>query len=221
MLGGTYLCFEGAEKILHLIRPEVHHGPAPESLDAAHLEADRVAGAIKTDFILSAEIMTIALAQITSDSLWVTGFALALVGIGITALVYGSVAVLVKADDLGLRMAQIGRWALTRLIGVAIVKAMPWMLAVISAIGTAAMLWVGGSIVIHGFEVLELSAIGHHIHDLAAASARLIGGAGAVVDWLVTAGLDGLFGLALGLATIPLVRFLIVPAARMLSRTAA
>jgi predicted DNA repair protein MutK len=220
MLGGTYLCFEGAEKILHLIRPEVHHGPAPESLDAAHLETDRVAGAIKTDFILSAEIMTIALAQITSDSLWVTGSALALVGIGITVLVYGSVAVLVKADDLGLRMAQIGRWAVTRSLGVAIVKAMPSVLAVISAIGTAAMLWVGGSIVIHGFEVLELSAIGHHIQDLAEASARLIGGAGAVVDWLVTAALDGLFGLALGLATIPLVRFLIVPAARMLSRTA-
>jgi predicted DNA repair protein MutK len=104
MLGGTYLCFEGAEKILHLLRPEVHHGPAPETLDAAHLEADRVAGAIKTDFILSAEIMTIALAQITSDSLWVTGSALALVGIGITALVYGSVAFLVKADDIGLRI---------------------------------------------------------------------------------------------------------------------
>lgn len=208
MLGGTYLCFEGAEKILHLLRPEVHHGPAPETLDSAHLEADRVAGAIKTDFILSAEIMTIALAQITSDSLWVTGSALALVGIGITALVYGSVAFLVKADDIGLRMAQIGRWAVTRSLGVVIVKAMPSVLAGISAIGTAAMLWVGGSIVIHGLEVLELSTIGHHIQDLAAASARMVHGADAVVEWTVTAGLDGLFGLALGLTTIPLVRFL-------------
>jgi predicted DNA repair protein MutK len=219
MLGGTYLCFEGAEKILHLIRPEVHHGPAPESLDAAHLEADRVKGAIKTDFILSAEIMTIALTQITSDNLWVTGLALALVGIGITVLVYGSVAVLVKADDLGLRMAQTGSWTLTRSLGVGIVKAMPWMLTAISAIGTAAMLWVGGSIVIHGLETLELSAIGHTIQNLAAASARSMGGTAAVVDWVVTAGLDGLFGLALGMATIPLVRYVIAPAARMLSRT--
>lgn len=217
MLGGVYLCFEGAEKILHLIRPEGHHGPVPDTLDAAHLEAERVAGAIKTDFILSAEIMTIALAQITSDSLWVTGFALALVGIGITVLVYGSVAVLVKADDLGLRMAQVGRWAVTRSLGVGIVKAMPWMLTAISAIGTAAMLWVGGSIIIHGLEVLELSGIGHHIQDLAATLARAMGAAGPVIEWVVTAGADGLFGLALGLAVIPLVKFIIAPVVRRLS----
>ncbi|MCO8145994.1 DUF808 domain-containing protein [Rhodovulum tesquicola] len=217
MLGGTYLCFEGAEKILHLIRPEADHGPAPETLDAAHLEADRVAGAIKTDFILSAEIMTIALAQITSDSLWVTGSALAVVAIGITILVYGSVAILVKADDFGLRLAQVGRWPVTRSLGVGIVKAMPSVLAVISAIGTAAMLWVGGSIVIHGLDVLGWGMIGHQIHDLAAGAARLVGIAGAVVQWTVTAGLDGLFGLALGLTTIPLVKYLVAPAARLVS----
>ena len=219
MLGGAYLCFEGAEKVLHLIRPEVHHGPKRETLDAAHLEADRVAGAIKTDFILSAEIMTIALAHITSDSLWVTGTALALVAIGITALVYGSVAILVKADDVGLRMAQIGRGVVTRAIGVGIVKAMPSVLSGISAIGTSAMLWVGGSIVIHGLEVLGLSTIGHHIQDLATVSAGWVDSAGAVVKWTVTAGLDGLFGLALGLTTIPLARYLVAPLARMLSGT--
>jgi predicted DNA repair protein MutK len=219
MLGGAYLCFEGAEKILHLVRPEVHHGPVPKTLDAAHLEAERVAGAIKTDFILSAEIMTIALAQMTSDSLWVTGSALALVGLGITALVYGSVAILVKADDVGLRMAQIGRWVVTRSLGVGIVKAMPLVLSGISAIGTAAMLWVGGSIVIHGLEVVGWGAISNNIHNLAAASARMVGGAGAVVEWAVTAGLDGLFGLALGLMTIPLVRYLISPVVTMLSGT--
>lgn len=217
MLGGTYLCFEGAEKILHLIRPEAHHGPVPETLDAAHLEADRVAGAIKTDFILSAEIMTIALAQITSDSLWVTGAALAMVAIGITALVYGSVAILVKADDVGLRMAQIGRLAFTRSLGMGIVKAMPSVLAAISAIGTAAMLWVGGSIVIHGLDVLGWGAISHQIHDLAAVAVQTVGRAGAVVEWIVTAGLDGLFGLALGLLTIPLVKYLVAPAARLFS----
>jgi uncharacterized protein len=217
MLGGAYLCFEGAEKILHLIRPEAHPGPAPETLDAANLEADRVAGAIKTDFILSAEIMTIALAQITSDSLWVTGSALALVAIGITALVYGSVAVLVKADDVGLRLAQVGHWPVTRTLGVGIVKAMPAVLAVISAIGTAAMLWVGGSIVIHGLEALGWGQIGHRIHDLAMAAALMVGTAGPVVAWGATAGLDGIFGLALGLATIPIVTFVMVPAARSIA----
>jgi uncharacterized protein len=214
MLGGAYLCFEGADKVLHVIHPETDQGPAPETLDAAHLEAERVAGAIKTDFILSAEIMTIALAQITSDSLWVTGSALALVAIAITVLVYGSVAVLVKADDVGLRMAQIGRWPVTRSLGVGIVKVMPSVLVVISAIGTAAMLWVGGSIVIHGLEELGWSAIGHHVHNLAAVSARMIDTAGAAVEWIVTAGLDGVFGLALGLATIPLVKYLLAPVAR-------
>jgi uncharacterized protein len=206
MLGGAYLCFEGAEKVWHLVHPETHAGPAPETLDAAHLEAERVAGAIKTDFILSAEIMTIALAQITSDSLWVTGTVLAVVAIAITALVYGSVAVLVKADDVGLRMAQIGRWSATRSLGVGIVKVMPSVLVVISAIGTAAMLWVGGSIVIHGLEALGWTAIGHHVHDIAAISAQMVTTGSAVVEWMVTAGLDGLFGLALGLTTIPVVR---------------
>lgn len=211
MLGGTYLCFEGAEKILHLIRPTAEHGPAPKALDAAHLEADRVAGAIKTDLILSAEIITIALAQITSDSVWVTGAALAMVAIGITALVYGSVAILVKADDVGLRLAQVGRLAVTRSLGVGIVKAMPSVLTLISAIGTAAMMWVGGSIVIHGLEVLGWGAIGHQIHARAAAAVQMIGTAGAVVGWLVTAGLDGIFGLTLGLTTVPLVRYLLAP----------
>ena len=215
MLGGTYLGSEGAEKIVQLIRPEPDHRPAIETLDAARLEADRVAGAIKTDFVLSAEIMTIALVQITSDSLWVTGAALAMVALGITALVYGSVAIVVKTDDVGLRMAQLGRLAFTRSLGRGIVRRMPAVLTLMSAIGTAAMLWVGGSLVIHGLDVLGWGAIGHQIHDLAAATGQTIGAAGAVVEWIVTAGLDGIVGLALGLTTIPLVKYLLAPAARL------
>ena len=186
-------------------------------LVAVEPDIGRVAGAIKTDFILSAEIMTIALAQITSDSLWVTGSALALVAIGITALVYGSVAILVKADDVGLRMAQVGRGPVTRALGVGIVKAMPTVLALISAIGTAAILWIGGSIVIHGPEVLGCGAISHHIHNLARVSVEMVGAAGPAVEWTVTAALDGIFGLALGLATIPLIKYLQAPAASLIS----
>lgn len=206
-LGGAYLCFEGAEKVLHHVLPDDDHGPEPETLDAAHLERARVAGAIKTDFILSAEIMTIALAEIAADSYWIEGIVLAMVAVGITVLVYGSVAILVKADDVGLRMAQIGSLRATRWLGRAIVKGMPGFMAFVSMVGTAAMLWVGGSIVIHGLEVLGASAIGNFIRDIAVAAASALPAASGAVEWLVTAGLDGLFGLGLGLVLIPAVKY--------------
>ena len=217
MLGGTYLCFEGAEKVLHIFVPHSDQGPKPETLDAAHLEQERVAGAIKTDFILSAEIMTIALAEIEADSLWIEGLVLAMVAIGITALVYGSVAILVKADDVGLKMSQVGRFAIVRALGRAIVKGMPGFMKLIAAIGTAAMLWVGGSIVIHGLEVLGWDTLGHAIHGLALATAQMAAVASAFVTWFVTAALDGVFGLALGFAVVPLVSFVLLPLARRFS----
>ena len=146
MIGGLYLCFEGAEKIWHVIHHEKEHGPQEaETIDAAHLEEKRVKGAIKTDFILSAEIMTIALNAIEADSFWTKAASLGAVAIGITALVYGAVALLVKADDLGLKMRQVGRLAITRSLGGGIVAAMPKLLTLISIVGTAAMLWVASS----------------------------------------------------------------------------
>lgn len=211
MLGGAYLCFEGAEKVLHLVRPGDTHVVEPVSLDAAHLERERVSGAIKTDFILSAEIMTIALAAIETDSIWQEAVVLALVAVVITVLVYGSVAILVKADDFGLRLGQTGRWAWSRALGRGIVKSMPTVLSTISAIGMAAMLWVGGSIVVHGLDVLGWTAPDHAFHDLAAAAANAVPAAGAVVQWTVRATLDGVFGLALGLAIIPLASRVLIP----------
>ena len=213
MLGGAYLCFEGAEKVLHLFMPEKDHGEKPQALDAAHLEKQRVEGAIKTDFILSAEIMTIALAAIESDSLWTEGFVLAVVAVGITALVYGSVALLVKADDMGLKLSQIGRLAATRALGRAIVRGMPGFMALIAGIGTAAMLWVGGSIVLHGLEVLDWGALSHWIELRAEAAAEALPSAPGAAAWTVTAALDGIFGLALGLALIPVVKYLLAPLA--------
>ncbi len=211
MLGGTYLCFEGAEKVLHIFVPHTDQGPKPETLDAAHLEKERVAGAIKTDFILSAEIMTIALAEIEADSLWIEGLVLAMVAIGITALVYGSVAILVKADDVGLKISQIGRLPITRALGRGIVRGMPGFMKLIAAIGTAAMLWVGGSIVIHGLEVLGWDVLGHAIKNIALIASEVVEVANAFVGWLVTATLDGVFGLALGFVVIPLVSFVLAP----------
>lgn len=220
MLGGAYLCFEGAEKVLHLIAPSTDHGPKPKTLDAAHLERERVAGAIKTDFILSAEIMTIALASIDADSIWKQALVLFVVAVSITVLVYGSVAILVKADDLGLKMSQTGSLAATRAFGRGIVKAMPSVMAMISAIGTAAMLWVGGSIVIHGMEVLGWNAIGHFIHDVAAAAAQAVPGTGGALEWFVKAVLDGIFGLALGFAVIPVASYVIAPLGNLVSSVA-
>lgn len=214
MLGGAYLCFEGAEKILHALAPRHDPQVFPEDRpgDPLHLEERKVAGAIKTDFILSAEIMTIALAAIPESNLWMEAATLAVVGIGITVAVYGSVALIVKADDLGLFAAQNGRFALTRWLGRGLVRAMPHFMKLLTVVGTAAMLWVGGSIVIHGLEELGLPGLGHLIHDLAHGLAHAVPAAWqGAMGWLAKAGLDGLFGLGLGFALIPLAGGVIAP----------
>lgn len=212
MLGGAYLCFEGAEKIWHLIVPHEPEGlRKAETLDVARLEEQRVKGAIKTDFILSAEIMTITLAAIEADSIWTEGLALAAVAVGITALVYGAVALLVKADDIGLKMCRSGYFGATRALGRWIVKSMPKILAVIATVGTAAMLWVGGSILVHGVKDLGWPWPYDSIHHLAVMASQQIGAADGAVAWAVTAFLDGLIGLAVGLLLIPVVAMLLLP----------
>lgn len=219
LLGGTYLCFEGAEKVLHWVfGGHAADDAATEGLDAAHLEKARVGGAIKTDFILSAEIMTIALAAIDSVSLLNKGLVLAAVGVGITALVYGAVALLVKADDFGLRLAQSTRFRALRRAGRAIVRSMPAVMLLISTVGTLAMLWVGGSIVVHslhelgwhtGYEMIQHAA--GWVADVVPVAQRLLG-------WLATALLDGLLGLLLGLLVVPLQLWLLSPLIRRFGR---
>lgn len=213
MIGGAYLCFEGAEKLFHMLWP--HADPAVEEdfadRDPAHLEEEKVAGAIKTDFILSAEIMTIALAALPESAMWLKALSLALVGTGITVAVYGTVALIVKMDDIGLFMARKGRLSLTRAAGRGLVVGMPKLMALLSTVGTAAMLWVGGSIVIHGLEELGWGWLGHHIHDWAAAVAHAVPVAEGAVEWAVKATLDGLFGVGLGLLLIPLATRLVGP----------
>jgi len=212
MIGGAYLCFEGAEKVWHLLVPHKEHGPQQaETLDAAHLEEQRVKGAIKTDFILSAEIMTISLAQIEIDTVWVQAAALALVAIGITALVYGAVALLVKADDLGIWFSTKGRLTATRAVGRAIVKSMPSVMVVIATVGTVAMLWVGGSIIVHGLHELGWHLPYEQIKHAAQIVSDSIGSAQGFVTWAVTAGLDGIIGLATGFVLIPIVTRALVP----------
>ncbi len=213
MAGGAYLCFEGAEKVFHHLFPRVDHAVEQDldPRDPAHLEEERVAGAIKTDFILSAEIMTIALAAIPDSGLVTEAVTLAAVGAGITAVVYGGVALIVKMDDFGLHMAARGRLGATRALGRGLVRAMPRFMALLSTVGTGAMLWVGGSIVIHGLEVLGWGWLGHHIHDWAAAAAHLAPRGGAAVEWLAKAAMDGVLGLALGFVLIPIATRVVGP----------
>ena len=220
MIGGSYLCFEGAEKIFHVLFPHGSHviDEDMKNRDPGHLEEQKVKGAIKTDFILSAEIMTIALAAIEAPNLWMQAATLAVVGIGVTVAVYGSVALIVKMDDVGLFLAGNAPTPIGRGIGRGLVKAMPVVMKLLSIIGTAAMLWVGGSIVIHGLEVLGYGWLGHHIHDWAyalghMASEQWVG----AIEWISKATMDGIFGLVYGLALIPVSTRIVAPLMGMIS----
>lgn len=214
MIGGSYLCFEGAEKIFHALFPHGSHEIDEDMKvrDPGHLEEQKVKGAIKTDFILSAEIMTIALAAIEAPNLWMQAATLAVVGIGVTVAVYGSVALIVKMDDVGLFLAKNAPTPIGRGLGRGLVRFMPVLMKLLSIIGTAAMLWVGGSIITHGLEVLGYGWLAHHIHDWAYAighsvSAEWTG----VVEWVSKATMDGIFGLAWGLVLIPMATKVIGP----------
>ena len=187
MLGGAYLCFEGAEKVMEKISPHEEETLAEEvaELTSAEHEQVMVKGAVRTDFILSAEIMAIALnevKQLAETSVWLEAATLAVVAVAITIAVYGVVGLIVKMDDIGLNMAQ-RKLGATRAIGRAMVRGMPKLLAALSTIGTAAMLWVGGQIIIHGFHIHPAEYVGLHEGALA---------------WFVDAALCGVFGLALG-----------------------
>lgn len=203
MLGGLYLCFEGAEKVAHALGhghgdggPDGSHAVA----DPAHLEETKVRGAIKTDFILSAEIMTIALAAIPESTFWLEAATLATVAVMITAAVYGAVAVIVKVDDVGLYLSVTAPTPVGRGLGRALVRGMPLFLRALMVVGTAAMLWVGGSILVHGAHELGWHGPEEAIKALAEGLSPTAWG-----QWAVKALLDGALGLAVGAALIPAV----------------
>ncbi len=215
MIGGAYLCFEGAEKIAHAMGWGGHgHDDYPGKdntiEDPAHLEEEKAKGAIKTDFILSAEIMTISLAAIPTSNFWMEAATLATVAVMITLAVYGSVAVIVKMDDIGLAMAR-GRLGLTRALGRGIVSFMPKFMWFLTVVGTAAMLWVGGEIIVHGAAQLGW----HTPEDVIYSAAKGVSGAlsdgSGFLKWLTKAGLNGILGVALGLLLIPVGEKIITP----------
>ena len=197
MCGGAYLAFEGAEKVLHAFLPhDAHVEEAAEPQDPAHIEKTTVSGAVRTDFILSAEIMAIALNDVSDRPLAIQAAVLVVVALAMTAGVYGAVALIVKMDDVGLHLAE-GRIGLLRAVGRVLVKSMPVVMSALQLIGTAAMLWVGGGILVHGLHELGVHWPSEPIEHLAHA----IGGAvplGGVVSWLVTALASALVGLLAG-----------------------
>jgi predicted DNA repair protein MutK len=197
MLGGAFLCFEGAEKVLEALSGESHAEVETVPMEAAELEQSKVSGAIRTDLILSAEIMAIALADVAESPILTQGVVLAIVGIGITIGVYGVVGLIVKMDDIGLHLAE-RRSAATRAIGRGLVKAMPALMDFVSIVGTAAMIWVGGGILVHGMEVLGVHEPAGTIHHAAEAVLHATGSLGGIAAWLVTAIASGLLGLLVG-----------------------
>lgn len=209
MLGGAYLCYEGAEKVAHATGWGGHgHEDYPHRdehiEDPAALEEEKAQGAIKTDFILSAEIMTISLAAIPDSGFWMEAATLFVVAIMITVAVYGSVALIVKMDDIGMSLAKSGAVGAVRALGRGIVRVMPGFLKALTIIGTAAMLWVGGSIIVHGLKEMGVGFPEHIIHDIAYAVGHAFpeGGVG-FGEWLTKATLDGILGLGLGFLLIP------------------
>jgi predicted DNA repair protein MutK len=201
MIGGLFLCFEGYEKIHHMFT----HSAADDAgklavkavQDSKTLEDEKVAGAIRTDFILSAEIMAIALASIEAPDLVTRAIVLAIVALAITVGVYGVVALIVKTDDFGLYLAQ-RNGPVSGPVGRALVYGMPPFLRVLSLIGTLAMLWVGGGILIHGLHEFGISWPEHAVHHLAEAVASALPAGQAILSWLVSAACAALLGLVAG-----------------------
>lgn len=201
MAGGLFLCFEGYEKVHALISPRSHDEPhevaQEETGDAKALEDAKVASAIRTDMILSAEIMAITLSQITTPTFWNKAAVLAVVGIGVTVLVYGAVALIVKADDFGVHLAK-SRAGLLRALGRGLVNGMPPFLKLLSFIGMLAMLWVGGGIILHGLAEIGWKAPEYGLLAFAGRVGEAVGFASGFIAWLIHASGGAVTGVILG-----------------------
>ncbi|MGE8140466.1 DUF808 domain-containing protein [Novosphingobium sp. NPDC080210] len=199
MAGGLFLCFEGAEKVLEKLGGEKHGETLEDAItDPEAFEKERTSGAIRTDLILSAEIMAIALAEVAGEPLLSRAIILAVVGIVITIAVYGVVALIVKMDDIGLHLVKHRDSAFEKKLGAGLLHAMPRLLAVLSVVGTAAMLWVGGGIIIHGFHELGVHGPSDAAHAVQHAVEVSTGALGGVLGWLTYAVLSAIVGLVLG-----------------------
>jgi len=199
MLGGAYLCYEGAEKVW--VAFGGHHDTHASDEAALPDEDTVVSGAVRTDFILSAEIMVISLNEVVDEPFASRAVILAVVALGITVLVYGFVGLVVKMDDVGLRLAERPGTGTARL-GRGLVRAMPRLLTALTVVGTAAMLWVGGHILLVGTDELGLSVLYDAVHHVEETAAQASGVLGPVVGWLVNTLASALLGLVVGAAVV-------------------
>ena len=195
MLGGLYLSFEGAEKIWELVRGAPKQTPV--AAQGPEAEDRIVSSAVRTDLILSAEIMVISMNSIEAESLWSRAAVLVVVAIGITVLVYGAVGLLVKMDDVGLAMAADGDSEFTQRFGDGLVRAMPKVMTAISYVGMVAMLWVGGHILLVGTHDLGLAQPYGFVHHLEGAVAG-IAAVGGLLAWLLNTFFSFVLGLVIG-----------------------
>ena len=213
MVGGAYLSFEGAEKVHEALFPHAGHPKEGQAVarDPAKAEAARVSSAIRTDFILSAEILAVTLSTVTGQGVVVQGGVLAVVGVLMTLIVYGAVGLIVKADDAGLYLATHGRTGFGRALGRGMVAGVPWLLWFLTIAGTAAMLWVGGGILVHSLAGYGWTGIEHWAHEVSVAAGAMAGPLSGAVGWAVEAACFGLVGLALGALLIPVVTKVLEP----------
>jgi predicted DNA repair protein MutK len=218
MLGGTYLCYEGVEKIWEKLGGGHHEGhgereptpakaqeddthPAPAGIHGPEQEEKMVGGAIRTDFILSAEIMVIALNEVTDEPFLSRALILLVVAIGITILVYGVVGLIVKMDDIGLRLVEEGS-DMAQTVGRGLVMGMPRFMAILSTVGVVAMLWVGGHILLVGLDELGWHWLYDQVHHLEESVSEALGSVGGVAAWLVNTTASAVLGLVVGAVVV-------------------
>jgi uncharacterized protein len=225
MIGGAYLAMEGYEKVVDLFPGDHSHDddgdgvPDDVGKTARELEDDKVASAIRTDFILSAEIMAITLSTVATATIWIQGGVLAVVGLGMTAMVYGAVAIIVKADDVGAAMARTSN-GVVRAIGRGIVIGMPIFLKILTYIGMVAMLWVGGGIITHGLHELGIHGPEETIMGIGKAAGAFVPAISGFVAWFVGASISAVIGLIIGAVVAPLVHKILLPALAKVRGTA-
>ncbi|MBJ8347310.1 DUF808 domain-containing protein [Antrihabitans sp. YC2-6] len=206
MLGGTYLCYEGAEKIWEKVSGHHPEDAGPSSSQGPEQEKTVVAGAVRTDFILSAEIMVIALNEVADEPFVSRALILIVVAIVITVLVYGVVALIVKMDDIGLALTKRDSAGAKR-IGSALVRAMPKLLATLATVGIVAMLWVGGHILLVGTDELGWHWPYEVVHHWEQGVADAVSSVGSVLGWMVNTAASAVIGLVVGAIVVAIMHF--------------
>ncbi|EFM55548.1 DUF808 domain-containing protein [Brucella inopinata] len=205
MLGGIYLAFEGTEKLVEFFLPHEEEHSETQGNSAREIEANTVAGAIRTDFILSAEIMALTLAGLPPSNIFTQAIILAAVGILITFAVYGVVGIIVKLDDMGASLFMHSHTSVGRKLGKGLVGAMPVLLKTLSSVGTIAMLWLGGSIIVHGLASLGFHTVEEFIRSVAQAIPAERLPFPEAVRWVVTSFLQAVLAVLTGLVAVVIV----------------